>query len=507
MPKRLTAVLISIFLSLGLQLPIDKGSDSQAATNSKYVDTAAINVPINPAYKVGKYCGGDYGWQMLGLDKNNKPAFIKCSDPAGGKFVLDQRMFKIDPKTKKPLVPVAVPSKTYFARSPHVYVIPNVSSASPILKPNFESDGNVLPCKISETNDYSRGSSLGFPLPETRPRLKQDFRIAVLPVQFTDHKTKNDPNKDIADVVTELSNFYERMSAVPISFDWDIPTSYKQLGVTIDSFKLDVQLGGGGDFWKPYGKYVQRVIDVYDAQFDYSEYDVVIIEEPRTVRDKEHQVFVPQTLDAGSGPKFTSADGILPSVIITGNDESRDISNWIHEFGHELGLSDRNWSTDSTPAFDIMFGWYGNPELSAWNRWLLGILEDQQVDCKTDQATSTHLVRPIAWPGVYKKAIVIPVSKHSALVVESRRRLGYDSLLGKESEGAYVYRIDASVPIYQQTKVAPVDVVKPSRSQPMMSWSLDAALDPGESVTSDGWSIKVLEAGVYGDLVEVSRVK
>ncbi len=194
--------------------------------------------------------------------------------------------------------------------------------------------------------------------------------------------------------------------------------------------------------------------------------------------------------------------------MVTGNDEQRDIPNWLHEFGHLFGLPDGNPASGSTPGFDLMWGWYGSPELSVWNRWLLGVLEDDQVDCKTDFETSTHWIRPLAWVGDYKKAVAIPVSDHEVIVVESRRRQGYDALFGKESEGAYVYRVDTSALIYRPDTKRPVDVIAPERSLAQNGrWSLDAALDPGESVTSDGWTIKVLEAGLFGDVVEVSRKK
>jgi M6 family metalloprotease-like protein len=112
-------------------------------------------------------------------------------------------------------------------------------------------------------------------------------------------------------------------------------------------------------------------------------------------------------------------------MLVTGNDQSRDIANWIHEFGHLLGLPDRNWNVSSDPGFGIMFGWYGAPEMAAWSRWQLGILQDKQVDCKTDTSTSTHLIRPVAWSGEYQKAVVIPVSENEVIVIESRRRQGW----------------------------------------------------------------------------------
>jgi hypothetical protein len=57
-------------------------------------------------------------------------------------------------------------------------------------------------------------------------------------------------------------------------------------------------------------------------------------------------------------------------------------------------------------------------------RWKLGVLQDKQVDCKTDTSTSTHLIKPAAWSGEYQKAAVIPVAETEVIVIESLRRQG-----------------------------------------------------------------------------------
>ena len=136
---------------------------------------------------------------------------------------------------------------------------------------------------------------------------------------------------------------------------------------------------------------------------------------------------------------------------------------------------------------------------------LLEILQDSQVDCKTDTQTSTHWLRPVAWTGDHQKAVVIPVSDHEVIVVESRRRQGYDALLGKESEGAYVYRVDTSAKMYQPDTKKIVDVIAPKRVKLGGGWAMDASLKLGESVSSDGWTITVKETGAFGDVVEVKK--
>ena len=97
------------------------------------------------------------------------------------------------------------------------------------------------------------------------------------------------------------------------------------------------------------------------------------------------------------------------------------------------------------------------------------------------------------------------MSDHVVIVVESRRRQGYDALLGKESGGAYVYRVDTSAKMYQPDTKKIVDVVAPKRVKLGDGWAMDASLKLGESVISDGWTITVKETGAFGDVVEVKK--
>ena len=123
-----------------------------------------------------------------------------------------------------------------------------------------------------------------------------------------------------------------------------------------------------------------------------------------------------------------------------------------------LGLTDSGFIGNM--GFDVML-WYGNPELTVWNRFVLGVESDSQLHCKTDTATSTHLVAPVFLPGDRVEGVVIPLSTKKSIVIESRRRTGYDALLGKESEGALVYEVDASKS--GNYDGGPLTVIAPSR--------------------------------------------
>jgi len=473
-----------------------------------YLRTDPIDWEINPNYQEGKNCGGGQGNQLIGLDKNGNPAYLQCTNPSGGIYLVDKKMPRIDKKTMRPLIPIEVPSSTYFGISNNIYIEPTVTNEAPETPVSLREFNSYSQCKVAEVNDGSVDKSYGFPLPSQRVDLVSDFKVLVVPIQFTDHRATSKPADDIADVVHGLSKFYETASANRVSFDWTIPNEYYQMDASIDSFRLaDWSQTSTGGFYYRYEPYIEAALAKADAEYNFNNFDVVIVEEPRSVTNAEHPMYVPHAQENG-GIQIDTADGPVKSLLITGNDEQRSIPNWIHEFGHLLGLPDRNWQTQGVASFDVMWGSYSIPELSVWSRWQLEILNDHQIDCKTDSDSSTHWIRPVEWVGDYKKGIVIPVSSHEVLVIESRRRQGFDALIGQESEGAYIYRIDTSAKMYQPDNKEGVDIIAPPRHTVIMDrWSLDAPLKVGESVVSDGWEISVLESGVFGDVVRVKRVR
>jgi hypothetical protein len=194
---------------------------------------------------------------------------------------------------------------------------------------------------------------------------------------------------------------------------------------------------------------------------------------------------------------------------MAGPDRSPDaeLLNWAHETGHMFGLTDIRDTTDVTRqdssdlgVFDLMNSSIA-PELLAWNRYMLGILNDDQVRCVTKAEPTTHYLAPVAKRTTETKMVVIPISKYRAVIVESRRNLGFDVNLGSANEGALVYTVDTTIPYRKSTMK-----LVPSPSATDSKWRRDAALKLNESVTIWGYKITNVETGDFGDVVKVEKV-
>jgi M6 family metalloprotease-like protein len=265
-------------------------------------------------------------------------------------------------------------------------------------------------------------------------------------------------------------------------------------------------VAGGWTFFK-HRDYISEAAKLADSEVDFSSTDNLII------------LANPDAKGMGySGPAFAAVrnSGITldGKYISNGATSAYDLNNWKsiwlnHEISHSMGLVDLYafTSSNSTNRYDGLrftgeFSYMGlssyesnSPSLLAFERWNLGWIEDSQIEC-TKSSKLTKLISPVQVSGG-TKAIIIPISKTKAVVVESRRALGIDKALSKS--GALVYVVDSSIqsglgPI----KVFPSDLVNDPRY-------LNAPRTTGESVTVEGVTIKVVQSDATGDTVEITK--
>ena len=135
-------------------------------------------------------------------------------------------------------------------------------------------------------------------------------------------------------------------------------------------------------------------------------------------------------------------------------------------------------------------------EMLAWSRWQLGWLNPRQAECITgDDATVT--LAPVARTGGAVAMAAVPLSGHEVIVVESRRKIGYDrgpqftwprGGTGRRpaliEEGVLVYTVDTLIDSGQ----LPMHIAGDSGNGQVDDFPV---LQQGESVTLHGWTITV----------------
>jgi M6 family metalloprotease-like protein len=362
-------------------------------------------------------------------------------------------------------------------------------------------------CKIQHGASSIQNFSSAFPIKSERMVLKEKTKVAVLAVDFKNLRAKTSPKKDLADVFYALNAFYSSMATKKISFDFVVPDKYFELPMTVEEYSLGGNFFAGGftqDKIEKYWSYVRAAIAVADPAVDFTGVQTIIVAGPPGVTNDQIGIFVAQAATASQG--FTTNEGTIYNVLIRGNDQNRNLQNWAHEMGHMLGLNDlRNTENvgaqkaDGVGAFDLM-GQYEKTELLVWQRFLLGILNDDQIRCVTSGAPTFHWIRPVAEKTNGVKGVVIPLGQYEGLIIESRRSLGYDYGLQSYSSGALVYALDSTIP-YRRS---PLKIVYPERSIDREN-EYDSALHKNESVTYKGWKVTIVETGIFGDVVKVEK--
>ena len=135
-------------------------------------------------------------------------------------------------------------------------------------------------------------------------------------------------------------------------------------------------------------------------------------------------------------------------------------------------------------------------EMLAWSRWQLGWLDSTQITCVTENEATVTL-GPVADPGNSIAMAAIPLSGTEVIVVESRRKIGYDTprethradgLIGTFpallTEGVLIYTVDAALPSGQLPLVIAGDTGN-------LQVDRYPILAVGESVTIRGYTITV----------------
>ena len=129
-----------------------------------------------------------------------------------------------------------------------------------------------------------------------------------------------------------------------------------------------------------------------------------------------------------------------------------------HETGHALSLVE-GYNAGSGGGnrymgqWDLMGAINGNaPDYIAWNKWKLGWLNDDEVDCIASDGVTEHTLTPnsTAPDGTGKKLVAVRTGQNTTLVAELRAPLGVDSLAGGntarycESGGVLLYTVDST---------------------------------------------------------------
>ena len=362
------------------------------------------------------------------------------------------------------------------------------------------SNTSITECKLPVADGRGDVSIGGWPRITERSKTTGTVNATVIMVDFSDAPATMTPQAAFAKISGATATFSE-VSYGQLNYSFN--PRYKWYRMS----KPSTQYAPLTQSFLTHRAYIAEAAALADAEVDFSTTDNIII------------LANPDARGLGdAGPAFTAIRGngltLDGKYISNGTTSAYDLNYWKsiwlnHEITHAMGLVDVYAATRENAAnsydghryvgeFSYMgfSSFDGNaPSLFAFERWNLGWLEDSQIVCSSAKEIS-QLITPVQSAGGIK-AVIVPLSRTKALVVESRRAIGIDKNIAKT--GALVYVVDSSLQSgYGPVKIYPSSVATDPRY-------LQAPRAVGESVTVEGITVSVTSATSAGDIVSIKR--
>jgi M6 family metalloprotease-like protein len=364
------------------------------------------------------------------------------------------------------------------------------------------SDSLYTNCKLTIPKDQSQISIGGFPRNPDRISSTGTVHVTVIMVDFPDAIATKTPAQAYA-MVSGAAATLNEMSYGRLTYAMTPNLQWSRMSKTSTQYNFSSG--------QSHRAYIQEAIQLTDAAVDFSNTDLlVVLANP----DSEGIGTRGPTLTLAAGSGIT-ADGNEMLNFVT---SAHDLNNWgsiwlTHESTHALGLVDLYaYKPESNSAAALLtytggFSYMGYnsfesnaPGLTAWERWVLGWIDDSQILCSNPRIDGeiNTLITPIGQTGG-QKAVVIPISETKVVVVESRRASGIDANIVKT--GALVYTVDSSI----GSGYGPIEVFpRGSEADPLFTASTRAG---GESVDVGGMHIEVTTSDATGDTVKITANK
>ena len=355
-------------------------------------------------------------------------------------------------------------------------------------------------CKLPVADGRGDVSIGGWPRITERSKTTGTVNATVIMVDFSDAPATMTPQAAFAKISGATATFSE-VSYGQLNYAFN--PQYKWYRMS----KPSTQYAPLTQSFVTHRAYIAEAAALADSEVDFSSTDSIVI------------LSNPDARGLGmAGPAFSAIRGngitLDGKYISNGTTSAYDLNYWKsiwlnHEITHTMGLVDVYAATRENSAnsydghryvgeFSYMgfSSFEGNaPGLFAFERWNLGWIDDAQIVCSSAKEIS-QLITPVQSAGGIK-AVIVPLSRTKALVVESRRAIGLDSKIAKT--GALVYIVDSSVQSgYGPVKIYPSSVLTDPRY-------LQAPRAVGESVTVEGITVSVTSATSAGDTVSIKR--
>jgi len=507
---------ISIVLVSALLIPIQFSASAAIKAGGNCINLGQTTVVSGKKYTCIK-SGKKTIW--------DKGIIYKTAEFAEDLSESERNFCDLDPSTPAEWSDVQKATNDVFRCLPPFRYLPgkNISYAPKTALSEAKDLLNISECKIRDvagnSEKYGRANFANASHQSGIFTPTKNANILVVGIQFTDVQTSSTPEKDYKRYTDFYAKFLKTSADVDIDISYKFTQNYIQMGKSLEKYGL-------GDEHQDTSAFKTDFLAVTDPQIDYSNVGQVLIVAPAQTS--------PRLLSAHMNwySDWRTSEGQIPSVYLHGPiqptnpliDRIWSVSPWItiHEaFGHQLGLDDHLADEEvfAHAKSSSDFRDYGSPnnqmsgaygDFLAWDKWLSGLISDDQVRCASKEKTTFHWIGPNSTHGKFIKAVLIPLSDGKALEIESFRSTGWNWKFPTFYSGARVQLIDRTETRFgygvyllrSDNKAGTRDGTFGKNGKTNL---YDAALKLNESLTAYGVKISVIEAGNFGDVIKVEK--
>lgn len=392
---------------------------------------------------------------------------------------------------------------------PYRYLVKELGSAAPkIAQSDLSELQKIEACKTLNSRIRPGRSFIG--ATKARPTI-----IQVVPFYMNNGVPTTTPTEDWVDAHEFALDAIKQMNDQGSDIQIRMPPSYIYVNDDLKRFGLgnDIEHGDKSAINQRWDL-INTVIPVADEVIDFSGSDMVWLLAPSNVKRTllSNQIAHSRTLITKE-KSFDLSVYISSPISDLSNEgfQAREPFGFVHELMHLFDTADDHYGDHKN---DLGTGGWGNMsgaqvDFLAWDKWTFGWIGDQQVRCAPAGTTSIHWIKPSTIKGAFEKLLIIPISNTKFVAVESVRNSGFNFKIPVPMLGAIVYTIDTKVLDQQFVFGTGINVLCPktrscdyapmARNFPFSG----AALKVGESITSLGYRISVVESGDFGDVVKV----
>lgn len=369
----------------------------------------------------------------------------------------------------------------------HLIGCDNVKKSNPALE---QSQAEKSKCKLPRMVEGN--IALGFPKIDGLAPSIGKINMTVLFADFGDVPAKTSTDSIFSIINPIAPEFFKEISYGRMELNLQPHFEWLRLSKPSEYYGTAIYKG------QSHLDFIQEAVDLADEQVDFSETHIVLV------------INNPLAKAIQQGPTFKSTDHEYhikadEASISAGITSGYDLNYWggiwlSHETGHTFGLPDLyHFGSDSLNRYVGTFGLMGTcdakaPGYFAYERWILGWIDDTQIYC-LESGEAIIEIDAIEIAGG-TKAVVVPIDSTKALIVESRRKIGFDINIPKE--GALVYVVNTAL----RGGSGPIQLKPGMKSE--YEFLQDAPMKKRETYTFEGITVEILESNKQSDKVKVT---